>query len=293
MAKSWLYLMKMVYLFIGDRGGFRGGRGGGRGFEPQGPPAEVVEAGLFEHPCEGEAVCKLSNTMVRRILTDFRASSSSSSCFGGRRPCCCCMGMTAYFYLQTEKNTVKNLWKITLFACCRFLTLMLPSIWKIKPKLEKWKRSLGRLILYILRSRCRMEWWPHHMPLVINFTSIRPSCFRWIASSPNQKVLAVVEAEVAVVAVEVVVGVEEGVDSVEVDLAEEDSAEEVVEEVVLVVPEAVVVLEAEGDTNIDNADIMLMFVCVITEEEVNIIFSLHPSHRCHLCCNLLRLHHCY
>ena len=47
----------------GDRGGFRGGRGRG-GFEPQGPPAEVVEAGLFEHPCEGEAVCKLTNTMI-------------------------------------------------------------------------------------------------------------------------------------------------------------------------------------------------------------------------------------
>eukprot|EP00889_Picochlorum_renovo_P008920 jgi/Picre1/35950/NNA_003407.t1 len=47
----------------GDRGGFRGGRGRG-GFEPQGPPAQVVEAGMFEHPCEGEAVCKLTNTMV-------------------------------------------------------------------------------------------------------------------------------------------------------------------------------------------------------------------------------------
>eukprot|EP00890_Picochlorum_soloecismus_P006532 jgi/Picsp_1/703/NSC_00697-R1_h aca ribonucleoprotein complex subunit 1-like protein 1 len=47
----------------GDRGGFRG-RGGRGGFEPQGPPAQVVEAGLFEHPCEGEAVCKLSNTMI-------------------------------------------------------------------------------------------------------------------------------------------------------------------------------------------------------------------------------------
>lgn len=26
--------------------------------------AEVVEAGLFQHPCEGEAVCKLTNTHV-------------------------------------------------------------------------------------------------------------------------------------------------------------------------------------------------------------------------------------
>lgn len=59
----------------GDRGGRGGGfagRGGGRGFGgrggggyyDQGPPAEVVEAGLFQHPCEGEAVCKLTNSMV-------------------------------------------------------------------------------------------------------------------------------------------------------------------------------------------------------------------------------------
>ena len=53
----------------GDRGGFRGGRGGGRGGGgyggyDQGPPAQVVEAGVFEHPCEGEAVCKLTNTMI-------------------------------------------------------------------------------------------------------------------------------------------------------------------------------------------------------------------------------------
>ncbi len=58
--------MLIIYIFtIGDRGGFRGGRGGGRGnFEPQGPPAQVVEAGVFQHPCEGEAVCKLTNAMI-------------------------------------------------------------------------------------------------------------------------------------------------------------------------------------------------------------------------------------
>lgn len=48
----------------GGRGGggrgFGGGRGGGRGFQDYGPPSEVTEAGIFEHPCEGEAVCKLS-----------------------------------------------------------------------------------------------------------------------------------------------------------------------------------------------------------------------------------------
>jgi H/ACA ribonucleoprotein complex subunit 1 len=57
----------------GDRGGgrggfggrsFGGGRGGGGHGYDQGPPSEVVEAGEFQHPCEGEAVCKLSNTMV-------------------------------------------------------------------------------------------------------------------------------------------------------------------------------------------------------------------------------------
>ncbi|KAK9837116.1 hypothetical protein WJX81_003877 [Elliptochloris bilobata] len=54
----------------GDRGrsggrGFGGGRGGGRGgWVDYGPPDTVVEAGVFEHPCEGEAVCKLSNDKV-------------------------------------------------------------------------------------------------------------------------------------------------------------------------------------------------------------------------------------
>ena len=49
----------------GGRGGggrFSGGRGFGRGrgdFD-QGPPAEVIEAGSFAHPCEGEAVCKMT-----------------------------------------------------------------------------------------------------------------------------------------------------------------------------------------------------------------------------------------
>ena len=44
----------------GGRGFGGGGRGGGRGFQDYGPPSEVIEAGIFEHPCEGEAVCKLS-----------------------------------------------------------------------------------------------------------------------------------------------------------------------------------------------------------------------------------------
>ena len=30
-----------------------------------GPPETVVEAGTFLHPCEGEAVCKLTNEKVR------------------------------------------------------------------------------------------------------------------------------------------------------------------------------------------------------------------------------------
>ncbi len=59
----------------GDRGGFRGGRDGGRGrggfgrggggYQDQGPPEQVVEAGEFTHACEGEAVCKLTNAKVR------------------------------------------------------------------------------------------------------------------------------------------------------------------------------------------------------------------------------------
>ena len=38
------------------------GRGGGRG--DYGPPSSVVEAGIFQHPCEGEAVCKLTNEKI-------------------------------------------------------------------------------------------------------------------------------------------------------------------------------------------------------------------------------------
>ena len=61
----WISILIFYDVTIGERGGFRGGRGGGRGyFEPQGPPAQVVEAGVFEHPCEGEAVCKLTNAMI-------------------------------------------------------------------------------------------------------------------------------------------------------------------------------------------------------------------------------------
>jgi len=49
-------------------GGGRGGRGFGGGGYDQGPPESVVEAGAFSHPCEGEAVCKLTNDKVRCAL---------------------------------------------------------------------------------------------------------------------------------------------------------------------------------------------------------------------------------
>jgi H/ACA ribonucleoprotein complex subunit 1 len=51
----------------GGGGGGRfggGGRGGGGGWQDQGPPAEVVVAGVFSHACEGEAVCKLTHEKV-------------------------------------------------------------------------------------------------------------------------------------------------------------------------------------------------------------------------------------
>ncbi|RDA87968.1 hypothetical protein CP532_3458 [Ophiocordyceps camponoti-leonardi (nom. inval.)] len=46
----------------GGRGGFRGGRGGFSA--PTGPPAEVLEMGLFEHAVEGEMLCRSSNVKV-------------------------------------------------------------------------------------------------------------------------------------------------------------------------------------------------------------------------------------
>jgi H/ACA ribonucleoprotein complex subunit 1 len=62
----------------GGRGGGFGGRGGGRGFggrggyQDQGPPESVVEAGVFAHACEGEAVCKLTNDKVRRCCDEWQ-----------------------------------------------------------------------------------------------------------------------------------------------------------------------------------------------------------------------------
>lgn len=46
---------------FGGRGGGFGGRGG---YQDQGPPDQVVEAGTFSHPCEGESVVKLTNEKV-------------------------------------------------------------------------------------------------------------------------------------------------------------------------------------------------------------------------------------
>ncbi len=60
------------------RGGFGGrGGGGGRGWQDQGPPESVVEAGTFSHPCEGEAVCKLTNEKVGRVRREGSGGSSS------------------------------------------------------------------------------------------------------------------------------------------------------------------------------------------------------------------------
>ena len=45
-------------------GGGGGGFGRGRGGYDDGPPSEVVEAGIMEHTCEGEVVVKLTNEKV-------------------------------------------------------------------------------------------------------------------------------------------------------------------------------------------------------------------------------------
>lgn len=97
--------------FGGRGGGFGGGRGRG-GYEQQGPPdrklqalysadthhrqqsslyllnvvsfyecAEVVEAGAFQHPCEGEAVIKLTNSQVGlSILRKSGETAAASKC---------------------------------------------------------------------------------------------------------------------------------------------------------------------------------------------------------------------
>jgi hypothetical protein len=68
----------------GGRGGrgFGGGRGGG-GYD-QGPPESVVEAGSFSHPCEGEAVCKLTNEKVRPGGGARRRGAAAPACAGAR-----------------------------------------------------------------------------------------------------------------------------------------------------------------------------------------------------------------
>eukprot|EP00218_Dolichomastix_sp_CCMP3274_P011508 CAMPEP_0170134316 /NCGR_PEP_ID=MMETSP0033_2-20121228/1824_1 /TAXON_ID=195969 /ORGANISM="Dolichomastix tenuilepis, Strain CCMP3274" /LENGTH=158 /DNA_ID=CAMNT_0010369863 /DNA_START=36 /DNA_END=508 /DNA_ORIENTATION=- len=48
--------------FGGGGGRFGGGRG--RGGYDEGPPATVIPVGEFMHACEGEAVCKLTNSKV-------------------------------------------------------------------------------------------------------------------------------------------------------------------------------------------------------------------------------------
>lgn len=53
-------------------GGRSFGRGFGRGFD-SGPPAAVIEAGHFSHPCEGEAVIKL--TLDKVSIASLRADS--------------------------------------------------------------------------------------------------------------------------------------------------------------------------------------------------------------------------
>ncbi|ETV76784.1 hypothetical protein H257_09237 [Aphanomyces astaci] len=52
--------------FSGGRGGGRGfgGRGGGRGGFDEGPPATVVELGVFLHACEDEMVYKSTSDKV-------------------------------------------------------------------------------------------------------------------------------------------------------------------------------------------------------------------------------------
>jgi hypothetical protein len=51
---SWKMLKVVVCL------GMKGRGGGGRGYQDYGPPEYVLEAGTFEHPCEGEAVVRFT-----------------------------------------------------------------------------------------------------------------------------------------------------------------------------------------------------------------------------------------
>ena len=48
--------------------------------QDQGPPEEVTEAGVFLHPCEGEAVCKLTNEKARCSPTSLSRTWTAGRC---------------------------------------------------------------------------------------------------------------------------------------------------------------------------------------------------------------------
>jgi len=52
-------------LFLSSGGGYGGGGGGGGGYgRDDGPPAEVVELGVFMHTCEDELVCRSTHDKI-------------------------------------------------------------------------------------------------------------------------------------------------------------------------------------------------------------------------------------
>ena len=70
--------------------------GRGRGPQDFGPPSSVVEAGVFQHPCEGEAVLKLTNVKIPYFnapiyLENITQVTLPSSSQGGSMPLLPCV----------------------------------------------------------------------------------------------------------------------------------------------------------------------------------------------------------
>ena len=130
--------------------------------------AEVVEAGEYMHPCEGEMVCKLTNTMVRAAL--LLLPQQSGACCGVActkrlhvvRHCCCCVRMlhaccgyagSCDTALLPSRRTCRCARRfldaaspraLLTFAVRRSPTSTRPSSWRTRRRSARWTRSWAR-----------------------------------------------------------------------------------------------------------------------------------------------------
>lgn len=118
--------------------------------------AEVVEAGTFMHPCEGEVVCKLTNTMVRGGGGGGGGGAGNSVARGWRpgwvrnAPCraeglpdACARGASVANAVRPAAALLTSSLPAP-GAARRSRTSTRPSSWRTRPKWARWRRSWGR-----------------------------------------------------------------------------------------------------------------------------------------------------